>query len=401
MGKLYRYDIAIVAIMKNEGINLEEWIAYHTVAGVEKFYLYDNESTDNTSEVLDPYIKSGLVDYVFLPTTCKGQMQYTAYNHAIVRHRFECKYMAFVDIDEFIVPTETVSIGECVDSLLKAKPLVAGLTVNWNMFGSSGRIQHPEEGCIYALRYRSANDCAENVHVKSIVNPRRVLKFFNPHFPLYLIGFKSYNELGLETLGPFDATCSTKKIRINHYYAKSKEDWEIKMGRGIATDMKDLDNYTWEMFRGADRNDVYDDRIIRYLEQRIELLSINAECKLSLDNTEVDYIDNMEGFISGVFYSEGGLRNNIVKLIEYTENRMSYETLTPWECDLLLTVIQDEMIDDISNDALIKLKSMLARYVVSHYYGEVDIYFTHRFMNNILTARNWLNLIDESGRPVS
>ncbi|MBR0260666.1 MAG: glycosyltransferase family 2 protein [Selenomonadaceae bacterium] len=44
---LFLYDLAIVAILKNEGRYLKEWLDYHLSAGVDHFYLYDNDSTDN------------------------------------------------------------------------------------------------------------------------------------------------------------------------------------------------------------------------------------------------------------------------------------------------------------------------------------------------------------------
>lgn len=33
-------DLSIVAIIKNEGQYIEEWVRYHIVVGVQKFYLY-------------------------------------------------------------------------------------------------------------------------------------------------------------------------------------------------------------------------------------------------------------------------------------------------------------------------------------------------------------------------
>ena len=62
-----RYGLAVCAIAKNEGPYLVEWIEWHRKMGVEKFYFYDNESTDTTRRILEPYIKEGVVDYVYFP----------------------------------------------------------------------------------------------------------------------------------------------------------------------------------------------------------------------------------------------------------------------------------------------------------------------------------------------
>ena len=82
--KKFKYSLAISAIMKNEGAYLDEWIKYHICAGVEKFYLYDNESSDNTHEILEPYIKSGIVELKYFPGKTK---QLAAYRDAIKNHK--------------------------------------------------------------------------------------------------------------------------------------------------------------------------------------------------------------------------------------------------------------------------------------------------------------------------
>ena len=98
---LFLYDLAVVAIMKNEGPYIKEWLNYHLLAGVNHFFIYDNESEDNLKEILQPYIDAGLVTYIFYP----GEMiQTPAYNDAVNDFRFFCRYMAFIDADEFILP---------------------------------------------------------------------------------------------------------------------------------------------------------------------------------------------------------------------------------------------------------------------------------------------------------
>ena len=54
-----RYKTAICLIFKDEAPFLQEWIEYHHLIGIEHFYLYNNNSTDNYEEVLKPYIDKG------------------------------------------------------------------------------------------------------------------------------------------------------------------------------------------------------------------------------------------------------------------------------------------------------------------------------------------------------
>ena len=44
---LFLYDLAFVSIMKDEGSYIKEWLDYHLLAGVNHFFIYDNESEDN------------------------------------------------------------------------------------------------------------------------------------------------------------------------------------------------------------------------------------------------------------------------------------------------------------------------------------------------------------------
>ena len=63
----YPFYLTLCAIAKNEGRYLQEWIEYHKMLGVEKFFIYDNESADNTRKILQPYIVTKLVEYCYFP----------------------------------------------------------------------------------------------------------------------------------------------------------------------------------------------------------------------------------------------------------------------------------------------------------------------------------------------
>lgn len=53
--------IAICTVIKNEGRYLLEWIVFHKLVGFNLIILHDDNSTDNTKEIVKPFVNSGLV----------------------------------------------------------------------------------------------------------------------------------------------------------------------------------------------------------------------------------------------------------------------------------------------------------------------------------------------------
>lgn len=241
-----RYYLAICAIAKNEGPYFQEWIEWHRKQGVEKFYIYDNESTDGTREVLEPYIASGLVDYTYFP----GQkMQLAAYDDCFERHRLEMRWLAIIDLDEFIVPIKDRSIPEFLHRMEKY-PVVE---INWLVYGSGGAKKQEPGGVMERFRRHSLPEHRLNTHVKSIVDPRHVCGMIGCHEAARLSG-KAADSHGVPlTKGFRDRKPQQDVIRINHYAIKSYEEFLSKRARGRArtNSLRDM-NY----FDAYDLNDL-------------------------------------------------------------------------------------------------------------------------------------------------
>ena len=280
---LFRYDLVVVAIFKNEGKYLREWIDYHLLAGVEHFYLYNNDSSDDYAEILSPYIKANLVTL----TDWSGRLvMYPVYNDAITKHRFECRYMAFIDLDEFIFPKTNQSVVEVIDEVFSREPNVAALGVNWQLFGSNGEIKADySRGVLERFTRRAPSDwvlvlseenMTGNVTIKSIVNPRRVDCWWSPHYANYFRDFYSVNSEGVKTRNIAGYPVAADKIVLNHYYTKSKEEFEKKkLPKGS---LCFVDNpYVMENFYQHDRNEVFDDGILHYRAARADYFALEND----------------------------------------------------------------------------------------------------------------------------
>ena len=225
--------LAVVCVAKNEGPYLKEWIEYHKLVGVERFYFYDNESDDNTKELLAPYIKDGTVVYHFLPNhPITKQLQIIeAYNDAIFKYRDRSRWMAIIDIDEFIVPVEKNTIPEFLADY-EQYPAVA---INWLCFDSSGHEKKPSEhgGMLTAnyTRVRKYHNVYKDRVAKSIVNPKLVLNYISEHDGIYYRNREAVTENFEGTRGQTTKFHSSSKIRINHYLTKSREEYSNKIRR--------------------------------------------------------------------------------------------------------------------------------------------------------------------------
>ena len=223
-----RHYLAVCAIAKNEGPYFKEWIEWHRKMGVEKFYIYDNESTDCTKEVLEPYIKSGIVQYHYWPGY---RMQLAAYDHCIETYRLEMRWLAVIDLDEFIVPVKDKNVPD----FLRPLEYFASIEINWLIYGSGGAQKHEPGDVMERFKCHSLPEHKLNTHVKSIIDPRRVCTMTGCHEAARISGKAADSHGCPSTKGFRDRTPLQDVIRINHYAVKSYEEFLEKQNRGRAS----------------------------------------------------------------------------------------------------------------------------------------------------------------------
>jgi hypothetical protein len=266
----FENELSLIACIKNEGPYIGEWIEYHKAVGVTKFYIYDNDSTDHVKDILNKYINTGEVEYYHIHGNGK---QLDAYYDGLCKCRNKTKYAAFIDLDEFIVPVrENTTIQESVAQIMQLDKEAGGIAVNWYVYGSSGYKEKPEGSVTGSYLYRADEKAEVNKCIKTICNPRLIKGFLHsPHYPVYR-NRRTYsiNENGKVikgSLNPFPDN-SYEKMRINHYYCKSEAECRAKFSRGLADD----DNHEkrkWDQFVRFDRNEIYDDIMMRYQKELV------------------------------------------------------------------------------------------------------------------------------------
>jgi hypothetical protein len=262
-GQTFENFLSIAAIARNEGRYFPEWIEYHRLAGVEKFYIYDNESNDGTRKILEPYAKAGIVEYTYFSGE---RMQFKAYMDAIEKCRDKTKWLALIDLDEFIVPLGRRSIPSFLKSLARGRRDISQVAISWVIFGSSGFNKRPK-GLVIENYTRRERDAESSGRFKTIVNPRHVFWIDTSHYSNVKYGTvdedgKRFSKKSLTA----KAGAPKRKIRINHYIVKSREEFLEKSARGDAIMRRNDPNYIRgeSYFKAYDRNDVPDATMNRY-----------------------------------------------------------------------------------------------------------------------------------------
>jgi hypothetical protein len=218
--------LAVCAIFRDEAPYLAEWLTFHRLHGVERFYLYDNRSTDDWRDEVAPEPASGVVHVTPWP---EEPGQFSAYNACLRRRRTEARWIAFIDVDEFLFsPT-----GRSLPDVLRTFDTSPGVVANWRVYGPGGHERRPE-GLVTENYVRRARDGHHYSHlVKSIVYPRKTHSLSTtPH------AFRHYGRAVGEDKRPrrsdtfYRDSASADLLRINHYYSKSLEELDRKLARG-------------------------------------------------------------------------------------------------------------------------------------------------------------------------
>jgi hypothetical protein len=220
--------LGIVVIVRDEAPYLEEWLAYHRALGVDHVFLYDNGSRDALHEVVEGWVNHGLLTLLHWPLP-GGQLD--AYAHAVRFFGPSVDWLAFIDVDEFIVPL----VDDDIPTLLARWPNAADVRIPRVDFGFSGHRSPPVGLTVEAYTGVAdvfGRDPSKPPRVKTVLRPGSVTA----------VGIHTATtaDLPLDAEGrpvPHDtvgAACHPY-VQLNHYYTRSFEEFEAKRFRGSAT----------------------------------------------------------------------------------------------------------------------------------------------------------------------
>lgn len=273
----YKYEVSICAIFYNEGLSLKEWIEYHLTVGVDHFYLFNHESTDNYKEILEPYIKKGIVTMIDWPIPTPALM--SAIQHYHKHYKTESRWTAYIDLDEYICPKSTYSIKTWIKKFNNYPSVI----MYWKPFGSAGQIDHDYNKLIteqYTVAWDKYYDMGKvffNNDYDWYDYDKRYLHFIHTKVNIFglklalppINEFKYFVKFQCNRIGFHDKNDFT--IQLNHYVTKSyKQYFEYKIPKGDAeyASKKDLySNVTYGYVFAQNYATVADYSAYRYMIQ--------------------------------------------------------------------------------------------------------------------------------------
>lgn len=237
----YPYHISVIAIFKNETMNLKIWLDHYLWQGIEHFYLIDNNSDDNPDSILQPYIEKGLVTLYKFPEKYKQKEHYRKV-WELENIPSKTKWLVVADLDEFwYAPNSKMST--IIDNYGDYDVIYS----NWYMFGSDGLEKHPSD-IRKAITRRSPeqpNSTKWICQTKNVDVSNLGIHFFN-------------NDENL------NKKIENDKIHLNHYPIQSKEFFEkVKMTRGDVDASTHDNTRDWNYFNKYDENKTVIDTILK------------------------------------------------------------------------------------------------------------------------------------------
>lgn len=278
--------LSICAIIRNEAPYIGEWLEFHRLAGVDRFYLEDDGSTDDTLEVIRRHDDRG--DIVIRPwepdeSCCcpqpvpfRASHQVVCFNRFIRDHGDTTQWVAFIDPDEYLYHRDLSDVVDLRDRLFEEieATKAPALFVNWLVFGSNGHATKPPGLTIEAYTRRGFIGEPEPTgrHGKLIARPES-LEYFGPfgsHNAIFK-GAGAVNENGTPVIHATNPDPSTQRWRLNHYYHRSAQEARARVN---ALDNNAVKGFykTKARMRKHDLNDIEDRDILRFLPRLTEAM---------------------------------------------------------------------------------------------------------------------------------
>ena len=272
-------------MMKDEAPFLLEWYAHHLAVGFTKILVYTNDCSDGTDEMLIRLEELGLGYHRRndIPEGVKPQPSAMKYAQAEPKVA-EADWILMFDADEFLC----INYGDgTLDPMLDAAGDANGIVITWRIFGSGNVVDWSRDPVTEQYLYAAPPTWNKGWGVKTLFKfdpdkwkigihrPSIKNKHLETGFPdtvKWLNGSGQPMEDYFKFRGwrSIRRTVGYQWAQMNHYAVKSVDSYAIRKFRGNVNNKKD--KYNADYWSLQDRNEVYDDKILRYTERRKQIM---------------------------------------------------------------------------------------------------------------------------------
>jgi hypothetical protein len=279
--------VALMSCMRNEGIHLLEWLAYHRAIGFGPIVICTNDCEDGSDRLLDLLATEGDVDHLPNPLPPGARPQAAGIARALAHLKESpADWLAHLDSDEFL--NIAPGAGPVQDLIARAEDAHV-IALPWRMFGDNGHQSWPGETLRAFTACERSPDPA-TVKFKSLFRHRAFASASDhmPTAPLIETPF-AVNSAGeplssaplfappVARYRPVDVALRGGAV-VNHYATRSTDCFLMKDARGRGMGLPS-DKYTLrsKWHRLANRNRVQDHSILRrWPEVEAELARLRA-----------------------------------------------------------------------------------------------------------------------------
>lgn len=227
--------VAACLIARDAHDDLVEWINHHLRLGIFPLYIYDHASTPPLASLVQPYRDSGAVVYTYFTefSHASKKPQLYVYDRCLQDHGHKHSWMAFIDVDEFLMFRDGPPI-QSMTALLQRYEEHSALAVHWILFGSSGHEVRPLQGALKSYVRCLPLEHSQHLFVKTIAHTKCTLRAGeSPHAFVHNCTAPAVRT---DLTPVFGQTAADRPVHstlvIHHYATKSAEEFEIKMLRG-------------------------------------------------------------------------------------------------------------------------------------------------------------------------
>jgi hypothetical protein len=268
--------LTLVSAFRNEGKYIKEWLCYYHLIGIEHFIIFLHQNTDDSLEIINSLNFKNKIQIISIE---KENDIGVNFQNNILKQAIELsstEWIAYFDIDEFLYLNNHIDINQ----FLIEYSNIGGIAIYQNIFGSCGHIKSPEGLVIDNYLYRNNND---------VYMDKKTTFFFRNPVDLFAEVKFILNRKTVSYIRTIhEIVCSKKiitedgslfqkqKLRrvmnnicINHYFTKSKEDWDFKTGRQR---ISGSNKYPKDFFTYFEKQSYLDDNIQKKYSEKIKLI---------------------------------------------------------------------------------------------------------------------------------